>query len=55
MQLLQAQQQAKLQGAQGLNPLAPASAAQGGNQSIMNAPLQNNFWSNLIGGMLGGP
>lgn len=54
LQLLNAQQQAKLTGAQGLNPLGAATAAQSGNNSIMQAPLQNNFWSNLVGGMVGG-
>ena len=45
---------AKMAAAQGLNPLAPASAAQGGNSSIMQAPLQNNFWGNLVGGLVQG-
>ena len=52
--LLMQNLQAKLVGAQGLNPLAAGSAALGGNQSIMNAPLRNTFWSNLVGGVLGG-
>jgi hypothetical protein len=53
LNLLQQQQQAKMAGAAGLNPLASASTAISGNQSIMQAPLQNSFWSNLIGGILG--
>lgn len=31
-----------------------ASTAIGGNQSIMQAPLANNFWSNLVGGIVQG-
>lgn len=46
--------QRQLTGAQGLNPLGAASAAQSGNQSIMQAPLQNNFWSNVVGGLISG-
>lgn len=51
--LMQQNEQAKMAGAAGLNPMASATAAQSGNNSIMQAPLQNNFWSNLIGGMTG--
>jgi hypothetical protein len=65
--LLNQNQAAKMAGAQGLNPIAYASTAAGansgllgagstavgGNQSVMNAPLQNSFWSNLLGGILG--
>jgi hypothetical protein len=43
----------QLAGAQGLNPLGAATAAQSGNNSIMQAPLSNNFWSNLVGGLIG--
>jgi hypothetical protein len=46
--------QRQLAGAQGLNPLGAASAAQSGNNSIMQAPLQNNFWSNVVGGLISG-
>jgi hypothetical protein len=46
--------QRQLTGAQGLNPLGAASAAQSGNTSIMQAPLQNNFWSNVVGGLISG-
>lgn len=66
-QLLQQQTAAKMAGEQGLSPLGFASTAAGANsgllnagptavganQSVMNAPLQNNFWSNLLGGVLG--
>lgn len=45
--------QAKQAGAQGLNPLASGATAIQGNNQIMNAPLGNSFWSNLIGGILG--
>lgn len=45
--------QRRLTGAQGLNPLGAASAATTGNNAIFQAPLQNNFWSNLVGGLIG--
>lgn len=51
--LLQQNLQAKMAGAAGLNPLGTASAATSGNNAIMQAPLQNNFWSNLVGGIVG--
>ncbi len=51
--LMQQQEQMKLAGAAGLNPLAKGMAAQGGNQSIMQAPLKNDFWSNVILTMMG--
>lgn len=44
----------QLAGAQGLNPLAAGSAAQTGNASVFNSQaLQNNFWGNLVGGLIG--
>ena len=53
--LLQAQQNAKLMGAQGLNPMQAAGMAQGGNQSIFGSPnLRNDFWSNVVGGLVSG-
>lgn len=55
MELLQRQEEAKMAGAQGLNPLGYASGATGGNNSILQASsLKNNFWSNLVGGVVGG-
>jgi hypothetical protein len=48
---MQAEQMA---GAQGLNPQAAAGTAVGANQSVMQAPLGNSFWSNLIGGLIQG-
>lgn len=54
LSLLQQQEQAQMAGAAGLNPLASASAASSGNNSIMQAPLQNNFWGNLVGGLVSG-
>lgn len=53
MNLLQQNTQAKVAGAQGLNPLAAGQTAITGANSVMQAPLQNNFWTNLIGGLLG--
>lgn len=55
MQMLQANEQAQLAGAQGLNPLAAGSAALQGNNSLMNsaATQANNFWGNMMAGMLG--
>lgn len=44
----------QLTGAQGLNPQQSAQTAVAGNQSVMNAPLQNNFWTNLVGGLIAG-
>lgn len=41
-------------GAQLLNPMAAASGASQGNQSIFNSSaLQNSFWGNLVGGLVG--
>lgn len=54
LNLLQQQFAAKQNAAQALNPQNPAQAVIGGNQSIMQAPLQNNFWQNLIGGVIQG-
>lgn len=58
---LQAQQQAKQQGAAGLlgqqqiaNPLGYGSAALQGNQSIMQAPLASPGIGGLLGGIAGG-
>jgi hypothetical protein len=45
---------AKMGAAQALNPQQAASTAVGGNQSILQAPLQNNFWGNLVGGLVQG-
>ena len=44
----------QLQGAQLLNPQAAAGTALSGANSVMQAPLQNNFWSNLLGGLIQG-
>lgn len=44
----------QMAGAQGLNPQAAAGTAVGANQSILQAPLQNNFWSDLVGGLIQG-
>lgn len=52
--LLQQQQAAKERAAAGLNPNAQASLAMGGNSSISQMPLQNNFWGNLVGGIVQG-
>jgi hypothetical protein len=53
--LLQANEAAKMGGAAGLNPLGKATAAQQGNQSIFSSPqLSNNFWSNVVGGLVSG-
>ena len=41
-------------GAQGLNPQQAAGTALQGANSVMQAPLQNNFWSNLLGGLISG-
>lgn len=45
----------QLTGAQLLNPMQAAQSAQQGNQSVFNSTaLQNSFWSNLVGGLVGG-
>jgi len=56
MNLLQQQTAAREAGAGGLASLALPSAgtAVGAGQSVLQAPLQNNFWSNIIGGVLQG-
>jgi hypothetical protein len=54
LSLLSQQFAAKMAAAQGLNPQASASGASGANQSILQAPLQNSFWSNLISGLIQG-
>ena len=56
LQLLQAQQQAKTGAAGALlgQQQGASGTAVGANQSIMQAPLQNNFWSNLVGGIVKG-
>lgn len=54
LNLLNENFQAKSNAASAMNPLGPASVASSGNASIMNAPLQNNFWSNLLGGLISG-
>lgn len=56
LNLLAQQEAAKRSGAAGLAAIASGSGstAAGANQSIMNAPLQNNFWSNLISGVIQG-
>lgn len=54
--LLQQQQQAKNAAAGTLlgQQQTAASTAGGANTSVMNAPLQNNFWSNVVQGVIGG-
>jgi hypothetical protein len=53
--LLQSQTAAQMAGAQGLNPLGSAQAATGAGSSVLGASsLNNNFWSNLFGGLIGG-
>lgn len=54
MSLLSQNFAAKMAAAQGMNPQAPAATAAGANTSIMQAPLQNNFWGNLISGIVQG-
>lgn len=56
MSLLAQKTAAKQAGAAGAAGLAQGAAgtAVGANQSILQAPLQNNFWSNLIGGLVQG-
>jgi hypothetical protein len=56
LQLLAAQQAAKQAGAAGEVGIGQGAmgTAAGANQSIMQAPLQNNFWSNLIAGLVQG-
>lgn len=49
----QAAKQAGAAGAAGIGGSAFGTAA-GANQSIMQAPLQNNFWSNLVSGIVQG-
>lgn len=58
---LQANEQAKQQGAAGMlgqaqlaNPMGYYSGAMGGNQSIMQAPLQKPGLGGLLGGVAGG-
>jgi hypothetical protein len=56
LNLLNQQQAAKQAGAGGLTGIASTAGgtAAGANQSIMQAPLQNNFWSNLVSGLVQG-
>jgi hypothetical protein len=54
--LLQAQQQAKVGAAGALlgQQQGSSSTAATANNTIMQAPLQNNFWSNLVQGIIRG-
>jgi hypothetical protein len=56
MSLLAQQFAAKQAGAAGAAGLATGSAgtSAGAGQAVVNAPLQNNFWSNLISGLVQG-
>jgi len=47
-------QQAKQQGAQGLNPLAFGSQAQQGYSGVMQMPQQPSMLGSVLGGALGG-
>lgn len=49
----EAARQAGAAGAAGIGGSAFGTAA-GANQSIMQAPLQNNFWGNLVSGIVQG-
>lgn len=53
LNLLQQQFNAKMAAANAMNPQSAASGAIGANQSVISAPT-NNFWSNLIGGLISG-
>ena len=56
LSLLAQQQAAKQAGAAGATGIGESAfgTAAGANQSIMQAPLQNNFWGNLISGIVQG-
>lgn len=56
LQLLAQQTAQKNLGAASLAELGTTGAgiAGGANSAVMNAPLQNNFWSNLIAGIVQG-
>jgi len=53
MNLMQQNFLAKMGAAQALNPFQAAGGATSAGQAVMQAPLQNNFWSNVVGGALG--